>query len=194
MVVSEISESETFYSILNFLPIGVGLFFVNKWIRKSLRNNSRYCPSCNNKMRKLNEKEDNQHLSKGEGIEEKIKSVDYDIWECTSCKSVKKEKYSGDSPASACSKCHFKTYRNIRTTVVRSATYDNDGEEIREYECAHCNHFESHRVTIPKLERSSSSSSSSSSSYGGGSSWSSGGSSGSWGGGSSGGGGAGSSY
>ncbi len=192
MLVSEIAESDTSYSLLNLLPIGIGLFFVNGWIQKKLRNNPRKCPTCKSKMIKLNEKQDNKHLSKGEGIEEKIKSVDYDIWECNNCSKITKEKYTGDSPASTCPKCHFNTFQNIRVTVIRSATYESDGEELHEYECANCKHAESKYVTIPKKVKSSSSGSSSSG--GGGSSWSSGGSSGSWGGGSSGGGGSGSSY
>lgn len=192
MVFQEANQSETYFSILNLVPIGASLFFINRWIGNSLRNNPRICPACKNKMSKLSEKADNAHLSPGEISEEKIFSVDYDIWKCNSCNTVTKEQYRGTNPASTCEKCHFKTYRNISVQVIREATYEHGGEELRNYECAHCHLFESKRVSTPKLQRSSSSSDGGSSS--GGSSWSSGGSSGSWGGGSSGGGGSGSSY
>lgn len=195
MIVAEFSESETFYSSLNILPIGISLFFINRWIAKSLRNNPRKCPDCKKLMVKLNEKEEDQHLSAGENTEEEIKSIDYDIWKCRSCNTITKEKYSGTTPASKCRKCNFYTYRCVSTQVKRAATYDNEGEETHIYECAHCRLSEVKNVSIPKLQRASSSSSSSwSSSSSSGGSWSSGGSSGSWGGGSSGGGGAGSSY
>ncbi len=196
MLVAEFSESETFYSSFNIIPIGLSLFFINQWIGKSLRNKPRKCPNCQKLMVKLNEKEDDKHLSPGEVSEEKIKSIDYDIWKCRTCDTITKERYSGKSPASKCRKCNFYTYRCVSTQVNRAATYDYEGEETHFYECAHCRLSEVKNVTIPKLQRSSSQSSTSwsSSSSGGGSSWSSGGSSGSWGGGSSGGGGAGSSY
>ncbi|BDA78041.1 hypothetical protein LPTSP3_g09710 [Leptospira kobayashii] len=183
---TELSESDTFFSILNLIPIGLILYFVNRKIENRLRNNPRTCPVCSQKMQKLNETKDNAYLSAGEISEEKIYSVDYDIWHCKGCDIHIKEKYSGSSPASTCKKCHFQTFRRISITVKRKADYDSGGLEIHHYECAHCKLTENREVHTAKLTRSSSGSSSSG--------YSSRGSGGSWGGGSSGGGGAGSSY
>jgi len=187
LIPTEFAESETFFSILNVIPISSLLYFGNQKIENKLRNNPRSCPSCSKKMQKLNETKDNAYLSPGEIAEEKIYSVDYDIWSCKDCDVQIKEKYSGNSPASVCPKCHYQTFRCISVTTKQAATYDSGGLEIHSYECAHCKLTETRRVTTAKLSPPSSSSRS-------GSSYSSSGSSGSWGGGSSGGGGSGSSY
>ncbi|MDZ4727754.1 MAG: TPM domain-containing protein [Leptospira sp.] len=194
MSIIEFSEGETTYSLINLLPIGLLLYSGNKWIKNKLRNNTRICPDCKSKMKKLNEMEDDKHLSAGERTEEKIQSVDYDIWFCNSCDKILKEKYSGNSPASKCKKCGFETFRNVSVKVIRSANYEHGGEEIHHDECAHCHHSETRKVTTPKLTKPSNSSNSYGGSSSGSGSWTSGGSSGSWGGGRSGGGGAGSSY
>ncbi|TGN10413.1 TPM domain-containing protein [Leptospira ilyithenensis] len=183
---AELSGSDTFFSVLNLIPIGFILYFGNRKIENRLRNNPRNCPSCSKKMQKLNETKDNAYLSPGEITEEKIYSVDYDIWNCKECDVQIKERYTGHLPASLCKKCHYQTFRCISVTVKRKADYDAGGLEIHHYECAHCKLTENRQVHTAKLSRSSSGKS------GGG--YSSSGSGGSWGGGSSGGGGAGSSY
>ncbi|GBF49904.1 hypothetical protein LPTSP4_14240 [Leptospira ryugenii] len=184
---SEYYESESFWSILQILPFGFLLLKANGWILKRLRENPRSCGRCGNRMIKLNEKEDNAYLDAGEITEEKIKSLDYDIWYCKNCQHTQKEKYSGESPASGCPRCSYKTFREVSRTVISVATESHGGEEIVNSNCAHCKHQSSVRIYTTKLSPPSSSGS-------GSSSWSSSGSSGSWGGGSSGGGGAGSSY
>jgi len=52
---------------------------------KRLRNKPRNCESCGNKMRKLDEEEDNRYLTPQENTEERLNSVDYDVWLCDHC-------------------------------------------------------------------------------------------------------------
>ena len=178
----EYGKTETFWSGIPVLLVASGLI---AWLRgrklKALRDEPRVC-ECGKTMRRLSEEEDDSYLQRGNVVEEKIRSMDYDVWVCE-CGKHRIEAYSGDSPADKCEKCGFKTYQVASTTTIRAATTTSEGLREIVYLCANCKHTETVRETIPKVSPPSSSSGSSSSSSGG-----------SWGGGSSGGGGAGSSY
>ncbi len=180
--VFEYGKTETWWS---GIPVWLVVSGLIAWMRNSklqaLRNEPRIC-ECGKTMRKLSEDEDDSYLQKGNVAEEKIHSMDYDVWVCE-CGKHRIEAYSGDSPADKCEKCGFKTYQVSSTTTLRAATTSSEGLREIVYLCANCAHTETVRETIPRISTSSSSSSSSSSSGGS-----------SFGGGSSGGGGAGSSY
>jgi uncharacterized protein len=158
--------------------------------RKYYRNHPRSCPHCKSMMHKLNETEDDEWLSDKQKVEEQIKSVDYDVWECSACQTRQQLIYPNRfTKYSNCPTCKAKTYYMDSDTIVKHATYHSTGEGMRTYKCCYCFRTINNYYTISKLTASSSSSSGSSSS-----SSSSSSSGGSWGGGSSGGGGASSSW
>lgn len=150
-------------------------------VRGFLRYRARACPQCGKAMRLLDEEGDDAFLVQGQQTEERIGSVDYDVWLCP-CNTVVLA-YNGPEPALACRACSYKTDKLQHSRVIEEATYDSSGMRENHFLCAHCAAARTEQEVIPRKERSSSS--------GGGSS--SGGSS-SFGGGSSGGGGAGGSY
>ena len=151
----------------------------------SLRNAQRVC-SCGKTMRKLNEKEDDKYLNKGMLAEERIHSVDYDVWLC-SCGQTTIEPYRGASSAQLCTHCNYRTNLRSFRTLVEATTGSTGRDEVTN-RCANCDAKESHIDITPRLSDSGQSSGGSSS-YSTSSSASS-----SFGGGSSGGGGAGASY
>ena len=69
--------------------LGVGLPLLAYWFlnrkMKGLRNSPRKCPNCSHKMHKLDEQRDNDYLTPAQDTEEKINSVDYDVWLCDNC-------------------------------------------------------------------------------------------------------------
>lgn len=173
---------------LPFLP----LFFIIKKLMERWRETPRISQK-GKIMRKLDEKQDDKYLSSGQVSEEKVKSVDYDVWICEETGEILVLAYKRwFTSYSQCPKCGFKTYNLEYDRVTSEATYTSDGEGERKYSCANCHHSVVTRYVIPQKQETSSTSSN----YSGGSSW--GGSSSfgsdSWGGGSSGGGGAGSSW
>lgn len=133
---------------------------------------------------------ENKFLENGQLIEEKINSVDYDVWVTEDESDILILEYAGKiSKYSDCTECGYKTYGRKRSVVLKAATYSNSGKRKVVYTCANCHYTKEEIEIIPQKVRSSSSSSS------GGSSWSSSSSSSSsFGGGSSGGGGAGVSW
>lgn len=165
--------------------------FYHLWIKgrlRSIRNHPRKCDECGNQMIKSNEGEDDEYLKPSEQLEEKIKSVDYDIWRCSNCSSLKKYEFPAlYSKYKACPQCSAKAFYSKSKKTVVSPSYSSTGEGMEYSECLHCKFHDEKKYTIAKLTRSSSSGSSGFSS-----SSSSGSSGSSFGGGSSGGGGAGS--
>lgn len=148
------------------------------------RAHPRNCPACKAPMRLLSESEEDAFLSSGQQVEETIRSLDHDVWQCAACGETAFRTFEGKETAyDTCGRCgHLTRYLKSDTTLV-SPTYDRSGKGQRTQACKHCDLVEVSEYAIARLTRSSSSS-------GGGSS----GSSSSWGGGSSGGGGSSSSW
>ncbi len=187
-----------FWFILFPVPF-LGIYFINKRLTEKWRNTPRISAKTGKRMHKLSEEEDDKYLKSGQISEEKVKSVDYDVWVSGEQGDVLIQSYKRwFSKFNACPKCRYKTYYKVYDKVIISATYNRAGKGERFYKCEHCGHSRKSTYTIPKKTKSSSSKSSSSSWGSSSSSWSSGSSSwssgSSWGGGSSGGGGAGSSW
>ncbi|MDX2015931.1 MAG: TPM domain-containing protein [Myxococcaceae bacterium] len=159
------------------------------WLRRWLRLRPRACETCHQPRERLSESDDDAHLSDGQQSEERLRSVDYDVWLCARCNDTLVLRYGAwFSGYSACSGCGFKTMSSSSTTLRAATQYSTGLVRVTET-CNHCGKVStSERVTaqLPRPSTSSSSSSSwtssssrSSGSFGGGRS-SGGGSSGSW--------------
>ncbi|WP_108813331.1 TPM domain-containing protein [Loktanella sp. Alg231-35] len=157
-------------------PFAAVMPFAVKLFRRFQRNKPRICPNDGNRMRRYLEETEDGSLSAGQLAEERLESVDYDVWYCDRCEHVTIEAYrKWFSRYGACRECGFRTVEGDSRTI-RSATYSSTGLRETDYNCHHCNAHYTVQKTIPKKTRSSSSSSGG---RGGGSS-SGGGASGSW--------------
>lgn len=160
--------------IIVFYAFVAGLAF--RLYRLWKRNKPRICPIDGSKMRRVDELEDDKYLKEGEKLEERLKSVDYDVWICDECDHRIIESYkSWLSNYGACRSCNYRTLE-ADSTILEHATTSSTGLKRVDYHCKHCGDKYHMHVTIPKKSKSSSSSSSG---FGGGSS-SGGGASGSW--------------
>ena len=172
-----------------FLLLGLAAIALGVIVTLVKRHN-RTCHACKLPMNLLDDQAEDQHLSREQLFEERLRSVLYDVYHCARCESIKifdNDKWF--SGYSRCSSCNVKAMTSSSTTLT-SATYDSGGLVQISQHCQHCSYHNTYTQSTPRLTRStSSSSSSSSSSYSSSSSGSS-----SFGGGSSGGGGAGSSW
>lgn len=155
-----------------------GVFYVR-------RNRKRKCPKCGNEMHRLTETADDSILSDGQKFEEKIGSVDYDVWQCTCGETMLPIAYKKLlSEYSVCPACLVRAQTTKRRTI-RAATTTSTGVAEKTFHCESCKRTRKQRITLSKLSSSSSSSGGSSSSSGGGSSFGGSGSSSGGGGGSS---------
>lgn len=183
------AEQGLLLAILFPLPM---LFFSRRVGKRlyQLRSAPYPCDSCGKPMDRLSEKADDAHLEKYQLIEEKIGSVDYDVWHCGACSTQRVYAYDiSSSDATACPQCRHKTLTPARQEIQQAATTSSAGWGWQYYDCGFCDFRKKETYAIPATGSSSDSSSGFSSSSG-----SSSDSSDSWGGGDSGGGGSGSSW
>lgn len=151
---------------------GWGVMAFRRW----RRNKPRQCPVHGTDMYRIEEFADDEHLEEGQRLEERLESIDYDVWRCDDCGHVTIEAYKAwFSSYGACPSCGYKTLEGDET-ILTHATTSSSGKKRIDYHCHHCGHAYSETRIIPRKSKSSSSSGGS---FGGGSS-SGGGASGSW--------------
>jgi uncharacterized protein len=162
--------------LLTAIPLTMGSI-VGFWKWRRLRR--RRCPACQTWMTRLGEAADNSVLEEGQQAEERVKSVDYDVWQCRSCGHHYTLRYpKWISSYERCPQCHNRT-KSSTEKVIEAASTTSSGRALVIETCAFCTFHREHTKVLPRIEESSSSSSGSSGSG-----------SGSFGGGGSGGGGA----
>lgn len=148
------------------------------------RRRPRRCPNGHGRMTLLGEKEDDSEISNEERLEERLGSMDYDVWVCSQCAErtiVPRRRWF--SSYRKCPECKRRTLQVTRRQTS-APTYSSTGTAIETQRCRNCAHTSTRTIILPQLSTSDSDSSSGGSSGGGSS----------FGGGSSGGGGAGRSY
>jgi uncharacterized protein len=163
--------------LLSLLVAGLG---GAAWCYRRRLYRLRHCNRCGAPWHRLPEEEDDAHLEPGARTEERISSVDYDVWVCPRCANVGVRRYPvWFSGFGQCPQCRAKTLHS-ETTTLRHATTVSTGLERVVQKCRHCDFRDERQVVIPRdrpVSDSGSSSFSSSSRGGGGSSSGGGGSS-----------------
>lgn len=125
-------------------------------IRRWRRTRPRTCQDCGARMRRLDEAADDAALAPGQQVEERVKSVDYDVWVCDACGARRVERYGRwiteyrDCPA-----CSAKTARTRRKTL-RSASTSRTGLAEDMTTCEACGYSRVEQVVLPKVSSSSS--------------------------------------
>ncbi|WP_160116065.1 TPM domain-containing protein [Candidatus Halocynthiibacter alkanivorans] len=139
------------------------------------RNRVPRCPHDRLQMLRLGKERENEFLDAGEEVEERIGSIDYDVWECPGCgHAVTKAWPRWFKKFGACPSCNYSTLHSNKITIV-AATSHAGGVERRDSRCANCDYRFSQQYATARLTSSSSSGHS-----GGGGSSGGGGGGGSW--------------
>jgi uncharacterized protein len=137
------------------------------------RYRRRRCPACHSWMTRLDDVEDDAMLAAGEQAEERVGSVDYDVWKCDACSHHFTLRYPKWMTRYAkCAQCGNRTQSSTETVVVPATTSSSGSAQVVE-QCAFCNFHHEYTKTLPRIQDSSSpgssgSSSGGSSSFGGG--------------------------
>jgi uncharacterized protein len=163
--------------VLGAIPLSVGsIVGFRKWRRRRRRR----CPACQTLMTRLGEAHDNTLLEEGQQAEERIKSVDYDVWKCGACGHHFTLRYpKWVSRYEKCPQCRNRT-KSSTEKVIAAATTTSSGKALVVETCAFCTFRREHTKVLPRIQPDSSSGASSSggSSSGGSSSFGGGGSGG----------------
>ena len=115
------------------------------------RDVTEICDTCGAKMKKLAEDEDNAFLTPGQDFEEKLGTVDYDVWLCPECGTVERFPYREKQlKYRECPQCHTIAMNLVMNKVVKPATTKEDGYGEKIYECQFCRHNHREGYRIPK--------------------------------------------
>lgn len=124
-----------------------------------LRYTPRINPTNGNKMTLLKENEEDVYLDKGMQAEEKVFSVDYDVWKDPTTGYTQIEKYKGNSSILKCDRCDFQTLRLEKEEIIEEVTDTEDGKLLREYVCSYCHRIKRKTfnlsINVKKSETSS---------------------------------------
>lgn len=132
------------YLILGFVTLGMGFLaavimvvLLDRW-----RNGKRLCPNCGEQMTKMDEVHDNDYLSPAQDLEEKVGSVDYDVWLCSGCGETDILPYvNRASTLTECEQCHARTASLSADRTIRRPSSSTEGLGMREYTCLNCHHI-----------------------------------------------------
>ena len=120
------------------LPILFFYWYASK-IRRSLRERPMKCEHCGGTMRLLSEAEEDQYLNFKQQAEERVKSIDYDVWKCNVCDNYKVLPYEKmTTKYQVCPQCGAKTYSLISDRIISPATSLTTGRGEKVHECANC--------------------------------------------------------
>lgn len=120
------------------------VILLNRW-----RNAPHPCPRCGHSMNKIDEVHDNEYLDRGQDLEERIGSVDYDVWRCPDCGDTEIEQYvQSGTPFRRCDRCGHYTMRQSADRILRRPTSSRKGVGERVYTCLNCgnNHSEPYEI------------------------------------------------
>ena len=141
--------------ILGVLSAGMGLIFYLLTLQRYRywRTRRRKCHQCGAKMRRLNEKEDNAYLTSAQDTEERLGTVDYDVWLCDKCGNVELYPFVKDQEKfTKCPQCGAIAYgvEYERIKVAPTTRHGGIGERVKR--CRHCGYTDRHDFNIPKKD------------------------------------------
>lgn len=131
---------------LTFIGLGMPVvaYLICAWKMRSIRNKKRKCQNCGSIMRKLDEATDNEYLTPAQDMEERLNSIDYDVWLCDTCGEKDVIPYVNKQSAyTVCPQCGARTMALAGNRIIVRPTTMREGRGERVYNCRNC-----HRQTI----------------------------------------------
>lgn len=141
-----------FLLFMDIIPINIlKNVFANKLRRQSVR-----CKNCGTLTKLLSETNDNKYLTLEQSFEEKIKSVDYDVFLCENCGRVEINKYNEKHKYSDCPQCGTRSFCLANSYIATRPTYVSKGLRVNVKRCKYCGFQQEDSVSIPRLTHTSS--------------------------------------
>jgi DNA-directed RNA polymerase subunit RPC12/RpoP len=102
-----------------------------------------------NKLRLLNELEEDEYLTPEMIEQEDNLEADFDVWFDEATKETVIMQYDITDDAFVCNNCNFRTLKVHKEEIVKESSYAEPGEMHREYRCTYCGHREHKEIKIP---------------------------------------------
>jgi uncharacterized protein len=120
------------------LPILFFYWYILKQ-QRLLRTRPMVCSHCGGSMRLLSEADEDRYLNFKQQAEERVKSIDYDVWKCNVCDNYKVLPYEKMmTKYQVCPQCGAKTYSLVSDRIIFPATSLTTGRGEKVHECANC--------------------------------------------------------
>lgn len=140
-----------FLSVLFPLTILPLLLYYKKKL-DAIRKAPRNCAICSRPMLLMNEKQEDAYLNIGQQNEERVGSVDYDVWVCMDCGNKSLLPYDQSfTRYKKCPHCQYKTFAQISDRIVSPPTPLSTGQGQHVFSCANCGHEAVKYFVIPMI-------------------------------------------
>ena len=113
------------------------------------RHGPKKCAKCGQRMQRLAEDRDDASLSSSQELEERIGSVDYDVWECPCGEHMIRRHDALFSRYHKCPACQVRAAKTTRR-VLTQPTYVSTGLAEDTERCEHCQRTNVVRVTLAR--------------------------------------------
>lgn len=118
---------------------------------RRIRRHSRNCPHCGTRMELIDEEHDNDYLTPAQDTEERINSIDYDVWHCPKCHQTEILPYiNRQNNYTVCDRCGARAMSLVDRRTLRQPTVSTEGEGVDIYMCKNCGNQHQKRFRIPK--------------------------------------------
>ncbi len=127
--------------VLTFASIGIMLPVLLLWLltMHHIRRGKHLCTNCGTKMNLLDEETDNLYLTPSQDAEERLNSVDYDVWLCPTCNQTEIIPFENRlKNYEVCPHCNARAMVLISDRILIHPTTRSKGRGVRTYRCLHC--------------------------------------------------------
>ena len=136
------------------LALALSLVALAFGIRLWLRERPRKCPVCRARMFRVHEEDDDASLDRGQRLEEKLGSVDYDVWQCECGEQMIVPHRALFTRFRDCPACKVRAVKTKRVTVTH-ATYASPGLAVETSTCESCGDTRKREIVLPVLQKPS---------------------------------------
>lgn len=139
--------------VASFLSLGClfPAYFLMLAFQRHIRLHKRLCPHCNTRMLRVDEDNDNAYLTASQDAEERLDSVDYDVWLCPDCGETDIIPYVNPKKNyTECPSCHARACTLVNRRTIVAPTTRREGRGIEEYVCLNCRRRYEKPYTIAK--------------------------------------------
>ena len=148
-----LDQYRTLVLFATFLSLGMALpaFLLLAWKMKRVRRHKRNCPHCGTQMELIDEEHDNDFLTPAQDTEERLNSIDYDVWHCPKCYQTEILPYiNRQTNYTVCDRCGARAMSLVDRRTLRQPTVRTEGEGVDIYMCKNCGNQHNKRFRIAK--------------------------------------------
>lgn len=138
------------------LPLTLGIAVI-AWLplwllMRNTRLHRHNCPNCGTRMKRVDEVHDNDYLTPAQDMEEKLNSVDYDVWLCPECNETDIIPYvNRHTNYTVCPNCGTRSMVLQANRILRQPTTRTEGQGVRTYHCLNCRNVINKPYSIAKV-------------------------------------------